>query len=174
MAGKNKTPITKEQFEEICVDIETHEFGIKTICKNNGISDHSFYEYIWTIGDEAERRYARAKERQADYIAANMLEIADDASNDFMTIVKGDIEYQKENKEVTNRSRLRIDTRKWLLSKLLPKKYGDKLDLTTNGEKINDKKLTDKELTIIANALDAANNNIAGNNNDFNTSRPNT
>jgi len=71
--------------------------------------------------------YTRAKEEQADMIIEDMLDIADDGSNDFMTVVKGDIEYEQENKEVTNRSRLRVDTRKWIASKLKPKKYGDKV-----------------------------------------------
>jgi len=51
----------------------------------------------------------------ADMIIEDMIDIADDGSNDFMTIVKGDIEYEAENKEVTNRSRLRVDTRKFYL-----------------------------------------------------------
>ncbi len=42
----------------------------------------------------------------------------------------------KDKKESSNRSRLRIDTRKWYLSKVMPKKYGDKLDVTSDGEKL--------------------------------------
>ena len=42
----------------------------------------------------------------------------------------------KLNGENIQRSRLRIDTRKWLMSKLNPKVYGDKLDMTTNGNDI--------------------------------------
>ena len=41
------------------------------------------------------------------------------------------------NSEYVQRSRIRIDTRKWIASKLKPKKYGDKVDVTTDGEKIN-------------------------------------
>ncbi len=67
-------------------------------------------------------------------MAEDILDIADDGSNDFMTITKGDKTYEVENKEVTNRSRLRVDTRKWIMSKMKPKKYGDKLDMTTNGK----------------------------------------
>lgn len=37
----------------------------------------------------------------------------------------------------TNKARLRVDVRKWYLSKVMPKKYGDKLDMTTDGEKID-------------------------------------
>ena len=40
------------------------------------------------------------------------------------------------NGEHIQRSRLRVDTRKWYLSKLNPKKYGDKVDVTTKGKEI--------------------------------------
>ena len=33
------------------------------------------------------------------------------------------------NNEAVQRSRLRVDARKWLMSKLMPKKYGEKLEL---------------------------------------------
>lgn len=79
-------------------------------------------------------QYARARESQAEVMFDEILEIADDGSNDFMTVKKGNLEYEMENKEVTNRSRLRVDSRKWYLSKVLPKKFGDKLDMTTNGK----------------------------------------
>lgn len=60
-------------------------------------------------------------------MADEMFDIADDGSNDLMTVTKGDESYDIENKEVIGRSRLRVDTRKWYLSKLAPKRYGDKL-----------------------------------------------
>lgn len=74
-------------------------------------------------------RYARAKQLQADFMAEEILAIADDGSNDYMTVVIGDQSYEKENKELTRRSELRVDARKWLMAKLYPKKYGDKLEL---------------------------------------------
>lgn len=67
-------------------------------------------------------------------MAEDILDIADDGSNDLMTIQKGSVTYEVENKEVTNRSRLRVDTRKWLMSKMKPKKYGEKMDVTSDGE----------------------------------------
>ena len=55
-----------------------------------------------------------------------MLDIADDGTNDFMEVQsKGGNSYMVEDKEVTNRSKLRIETRKWVLGKMNPKKYGD-------------------------------------------------
>lgn len=41
-----------------------------------------------------------------------------------------------DSKESPMRSRLRVDTRKWYLSKVLPKKFGEKMDVTSGGEKI--------------------------------------
>lgn len=79
-------------------------------------------------------QYARAKEEQADFMIEEMIEIADDGTNDLMTIEKGDISYEVENKEVTNRSKLRVETRKWIASKLKPKKYGDKIDMELTGK----------------------------------------
>ena len=57
-----------------------------------------------------------------------MLDIADDSTNDYMMKQGEDgSEYEALNAEHIQRSRLRIETRKWLSSKLKPKKYGDKI-----------------------------------------------
>jgi hypothetical protein len=67
-----------------------------------------------------------------------MLDIADDGTNDFITKTSSDgTEFEVVNTEHIQRSKLRIDTRKWNLSKMQPKKYGEKLDLTTNNESLN-------------------------------------
>lgn len=83
------------------------------------------------------KQYARAKEESADALTDEMLEIADDARNDWMQR-HGKNEDGSEpagwvaNGEHIQRSRVRIDTRKWLASKLKPKKYGDRVDLTNS------------------------------------------
>lgn len=68
-------------------------------------------------------KYTRAKEEMLEAWADEIVEIADESNRD--TVVSEDGEHA--NSEWINRSRLRVDTRKWLLSKLLPKKFGDKL-----------------------------------------------
>ena len=62
----------------------------------------------------------------------DMFDIADDSTDDFIQTEGG----RKLNSENIQRSKLRVDTRRWALSKMQPKKYGDKLDITSNGEKI--------------------------------------
>jgi len=51
-----------------------------------------------------------------------MFDIVDETSNDTIVTDKGEIP----NSEWMQRSRLRYDARKWLVSKLNPKKYGDR------------------------------------------------
>ena len=85
-------------------------------------------------GYDSKLEQGRAKQLQMEHMAEEMIDIADDGSNDLMTIVKGDESYEQENKEIVNRAKIRIDTRKWLMSKLNPKKYGDKLDLTSDNK----------------------------------------
>jgi hypothetical protein len=69
-------------------------------------------------------QYARARELQAEHWADEILEIADDGAGDWHLGEKGE---RLVDHDHIQRSRLRVDTRKWLLAKLLPKKYGDKM-----------------------------------------------
>lgn len=73
-------------------------------------------------------QYARARRVQAELMADEILDIADDASNDYMERKDkdGNIIGWQTNGESVQRSKLRVDARKWVASKLLPKKYGDK------------------------------------------------
>lgn len=80
-------------------------------------------------------QYARAREMQMEHYADEILEIADDGTNDWMTRHLGNGEtVEVPNNEHINRSRLRVDSRKWLMSKLAPKKYGDKLTQEITGK----------------------------------------
>lgn len=78
-------------------------------------------------------QYVRARAIGLDVVADDMLDIADDGSNDWMK--KNDPENPGYvfNGEHSSRSKLRVDTRKWYLSKLAPKKYGDRQALEVSG-----------------------------------------
>lgn len=77
-------------------------------------------------------QYARAREAQADALAEEILDISDDRDNDYITNDDG-----KEvlNSEHVQRSRLRVDARKWYASKVAPKKYGDKVELSSDPDR---------------------------------------
>lgn len=64
---------------------------------------------------------------QAELLADELFSIADDGSNDTYEATEGEEKSTRTDHDVINRSRLRIDTRKWYLSKVLPKIYGDKV-----------------------------------------------
>lgn len=106
-------------------------------------------------------QYAQAREYQADTIFDELFEIADDGSNDFMLRKQGDDEVEVVNHEHIQRSRLRIDTRKWALARMSPKKYGDKTAIvggdpeTDEPLQIDDSRGLGRKLAfILAGALD--------------------
>jgi hypothetical protein len=95
--------------------------------------------YDWMIEDtELANRYARAKQEQADFLVEEMLAISDDDSQDAIFVEVDDKSGKSAkmicNNEFIQRSRLRVDTRKWIASKLKPKKYGDKLEIETSDD----------------------------------------
>lgn len=84
-------------------------------------------------------QYTRAREEQADTIFDECLQIADDATNDYMDKInsEGEVVGQTLNTEHVQRSKLRIDTRKWMAGKMRPKKYGDKLEVEQTNFNVN-------------------------------------
>ena len=110
--------------------------SLREVCGKPGLpSVTTFMRWLADERNENLReRYARARELQAEYMAEDILSIADEEC----TMVKADKHGSQDddgqgNTEVVfdstavQRNRLRVDARKWLLSKLAPKKYGDKV-----------------------------------------------
>lgn len=109
--------------------ISTTTRSLKTICSDETLPDVGTV-LRWLRDNEAFRnQYARAKEEQADLMTEEMVDIADDGSNDTIQTKMGPME----DREWTSRSKLRVDTRKWIASKLKPKKYGDKITQELTG-----------------------------------------
>lgn len=54
---------------------------------------------------------------------------------------------------MTDHRRLKIDARKWVVARMLPKKYGDKIDITTDNKPINNISLTDEEKKKVIDSL---------------------
>jgi len=126
--GGRPTKYNDEIAEEICRTISTTSKGLKTLCKEN---DHwpcldTIFEWR-LVHKEFSDLYARAKIRQADFLVEECLEIADYARRDTMTIEKDGYEKEVCDYEWINRSRLRVDTRKWVAAKLVPRLYADKM-----------------------------------------------
>jgi hypothetical protein len=126
---------TNEQKETILntIFIEINKGrAVRTILKDEGMPDvTTFYRWI-DNNEEKSKQYVRACENRADAIFDEIIDIADDRSGDKKVTEHGEVI----DNEFIARSRLRIDARKWIASKLNPKKYGDKTDITSGGEKI--------------------------------------
>jgi hypothetical protein len=103
--------------------------SLREICRDEAMPDKSTVMRWLSRHQEFRDQYACAREAQADYYAEEIIEIADDGSNDWMERKRGEETVEVENHEVIGRSRLRVDTRKWLMARMAPKKYGDKLDI---------------------------------------------
>ena len=132
---KNGRPskYTDKLADKICQMIAQGQ-SVRSICaKKDMISMQTFFRWL-RENDKFREQYARACEERSYMHAEDIIEIADNATNDYMEKLEGDGYIF--NSENVQRSRLRIDTRKWLMSKLNPKVYGDKLDMTTNGNDI--------------------------------------
>ena len=90
-------------------------------CEAAGLSQSTFN--LWVNEDvELAAEYARAREDLIERIANEVLELSD-----------ADVGMQPDGKKdwaAVQKHRLQVDSRKWLLSKLAPKKFGDKLELT--------------------------------------------
>jgi len=96
----------------------------------------------WALNQSGEHsdfaeQYARARLIQAHGMADEIRDIADNGRNDWMRMHDPDNPGWKYNGEAVQRSKLRVDTLKWLLAKALPKIYGDKIDVTSGGERLN-------------------------------------
>jgi hypothetical protein len=136
MAGR-PSKFTQATADAICTRIAEGE-SLRTICKDEEMPASSSV-YKWLSENTAfSEQYAHAREKQADFYAEQIVEIADEE----VTMVRrskhqhgAKEEDDTEENEVevvfdptaVARNRLRVDARKWYASKLAPKKYGEKL-----------------------------------------------
>lgn len=122
-----KNVYSDELAEEICSRLEQGE-SLNAICSDAKMPDERTVRG-WARDDYKGffPKYARAREIGYLKIADELLEIADDARNDWMDKqVRGDT-IRVVDEECVKRSQLRVETRKWILAKMLPKVYGDKI-----------------------------------------------
>lgn len=112
--NRGRKPVIRKKLEAIGIDqlcLEVAEcFTLRKIAKKYEVSMPSLLAYLQSYPDH----YARAMQARADNMAEEIIEISDEKA---------------ENNVEVQQKRLRVDTRKWLMSKMLPKKYGEKLEL---------------------------------------------
>lgn len=133
--GKTGRPssFTQAKADAICERLAKGE-SLRSICVDAAMPDQNSV-YRWLRSFEAFRQqYARAREDQAETIFDEMLGIADDSSRDTVTKENDDgSTYETVDHDHIQRSKLRIEARKWVLGKLAPKKYGEKQQIEHSG-----------------------------------------
>jgi transposase-like protein len=108
---------TPENAQAICEMLE-RGMSLRKVADEIGCDEAAIRQ--WAREDEAfAPQYARARDGYSDAKGDEIIDLADEA---------------REKPELVNSLRLMIDTRKWYLSKVLPKKFGDKLDLNHGGQ----------------------------------------
>lgn len=109
---------------------------LSSVCRGDDMPPKStVLGWVMDDRDGFSDRYARARGLQQDTWADEIIDIADDATNDWMARNgKEDEPSWSLNGEHVQRSRLRSDNRKWLLSRLRPDKYGDRVSTEVTGK----------------------------------------
>ena len=100
--------------QEVCERIASGQ-SLRHICESDHMADVSTVKRWLRENEEFRAQYTQAREDQADHYADVIVEIAD-TEPDAAT------------------ARTRIDARKWVASKLLPKKYGDRQEIELSAQ----------------------------------------
>ena len=119
---------TREIGDEICHRMANGESLSQICCDEHMPPRTTVREWVLRNEDGFTDRYARAREALIDHWAEELMDIADDGRNDWEERKgKGGETFIALNKEAVDRSKLRVDARKWYLSKLRPEQFGDKV-----------------------------------------------
>lgn len=115
---------------EICEWISQGK-SLKKYCESHPVTPSMVYRWLLNF-EEFREIYTRAREDQADSLADEIIDIADDSENDFIDAGIGEKDdgtpiAKMFNSEHVQRSKLRVEARKWIAAKLKPRKYGDNL-----------------------------------------------
>ncbi len=108
--------------DQICEQLADGK-SLRKAAQAAGVAASSILRECEDDKDFAEQ-YAAARARGYAWLADEIIQISDDSSGDLTETEEG----FRANPEFVARSKLRVDSRKWMLSKMLPKVYGDKIE----------------------------------------------
>jgi hypothetical protein len=123
--------MTPDIFDRICERISLGD-TLTQICRDKSMPDRrNFHRWLLALPPDesaaARHRYAHARTSCMDAWSDQILQIANDRTGDVITEERDGRTIRRVDHENINRSRLRVDTMKWLMSKLAPSKYGEQL-----------------------------------------------
>lgn len=135
MSGGRPSTYTQELADKICEELALGK-SMRTVTEPEDMPAMSSVFKWLRENKQFSEQYEIAKQESADAMAEELLYISDTPVMGEIKTIKanGDIEIKQD--EMLGHRRLQVDSRKWLMSKMKPKKYGDKIDVTSGGEKI--------------------------------------
>ena len=112
------------------LDLLAQSGSLRRVCRELKVSRNSIIPWVVDNTEGFGDAYARAKEHGIDTLVEETLDIADDGSNDYMETEHG----PALNSESIQRSKVRVETRRWLAERLAPRRYGLRqgLDVTSS------------------------------------------
>jgi len=144
-------PDTKAEVIEQILSLVDDGKSLRQACKEIDFPRKTFEGWL-EADEDLSAQYARARENRAEKIFEEILTIADRPAptTDSGATDSGDVQHR----------RLQIDTRRWMLGKMSPKKYGDKVELAHSGEikthSFDLSKLSDEELAAMTSIAEKA------------------
>ena len=141
----------QETADRICERLAAGE-SLRAICQSPDLPAESTIR-LWALNDTNgfAAQYARAREIQAHVLAEEIIDISDTTQEGVETTVKADGTTETKHGDMLGHRKLRVDSRKWYLSKVLPKVYGEKLELAgVVNVKTTPADLSDDDLAAIA------------------------
>jgi hypothetical protein len=103
--------------------------SLRAVCRSDDMPAASTVHRWLTERPEFQEQYGSACEARTEALFEECLEIADDSEKDVRVEEGEDGPRMVVDWEVINRAKLRVDTRKWMVGKLAPKKYGERLQV---------------------------------------------
>lgn len=124
---------SQEIADKICERLAAGE-SLNAICKDDGLPAESTVRR-WALLDVEgfAANYTRARELQAHFLAEQIIDISDTPLEGQEVTIKADGSQETKVGDMLGHRKLQVDSRKWYLSKVLPKVYGDKLETTLKG-----------------------------------------
>jgi hypothetical protein len=118
---------------EFLAEVGTTKRGIETICADDRFPEPKTI-YRWMLANpEFQQGYARAKEDQTQILEDEILQIADNTQLGEIVTIKADGTEERKQADMIEHRKLQIESRKWLMGKLKPKKYGEKTQTEVTG-----------------------------------------
>lgn len=128
----DKTELSTRLVNTIIARVSAGE-TLTAICREQGMPTYGRVMGRINQSSSLVASYARAREVRNERMADELLDIAEDGVNDYVEKQGRNGTFVALNEEHVRRSQLRIDTRKWLLAKLMPGRFGDKVEHTGAG-----------------------------------------